>query len=100
MITMLYEKTLNRKILGAKQPKSPENTSTTTTTENDGATSTHTSGGIEDEQRPRNVQADIQHFFRKVWSSMRAIFSKKPKIENIDEDNASASTGKILNLMR
>lgn len=100
MITMLYEKTLNRKILGAKQPKSPENTSTTNTTENDGATSTHTSGGIEDEQRPRNVQADIQHFFRKVWSSMRAIFSKKPKIENIDEDNASASTGKILNLMR
>lgn len=99
MITMLYEKTLNRKILGAKQPKSPGHMPTSTATESDGEAPRPTTGGVEHQQKPEDVRTRIVCLFKRTWSYVRAMFSKKSESEKVVED-ASASAGKILNLMR
>lgn len=92
LITMLYEKTLNRKILGAKQKAQDGNSNGRTDTANaDGPTM----GG---ENANEDVKRPPQRMLAKMWSYIRAPFAqkaKKPEMEKV-----AASMGKILNLMR
>lgn len=93
MITMLYEKTLNRKILGAKQEVTEETT-------ND-----HTNGdtpGVETGQT--NGSPDVSKILSTNWlmgigASLRLIFTRKPRHE-VTKEKEAASMGKIMNLMR
>jgi hypothetical protein len=90
MITMLYEKTLHRKILGAKQtPKS-----TQTNGETNGETNGHTDGDGTSKHQPGWLRTT----FQLVWSRIRSLFSKKKAEE--EKEYEPASMGKILNLMR
>ena len=83
MITMIFEKTLGRKIIGA--PKKPESTET-----NDGDTSAL--GG------PAKQSAiQTRAWFRWLYKQIRRPFrSDQP----VNEPKEPASMGKILNLMR
>lgn len=90
MITMLYEKTLNRKILGAKQ----ETTSEPQNGHANGENGTADSDG----------SADIHTKLPSSWTArfgatIRALFTRKQK-DNASEERVAASMGKILNLMR
>lgn len=100
MITMLYEKTLNRKILGAKQVKNKEEVSSTSTVENDVATSLPPVVAVDTQQEPDELRVSSQTSFQKAWSYMRGILSKGPIQQRVAEDDGTASAGKILNLMR
>ena len=105
---MLYEKTLNRKILGAKQ-KDKEEPHTGST---NGYTNGHTNGHVNGEtsEEPNGEAALSTHSPKTVptsklgrlWSLLRSFLpntTKKGKAEK-EEENATASMGKILNLMR
>jgi hypothetical protein len=99
MITMLYEKTLNRKILGAKQPESEQNGDANANGEANG----HGNGSANGEADPaakgvKGLWASMKTLSRNIWSHMRSMFSKKSKTEPKKEE--AASMGKILNLMR
>jgi ABC-type multidrug transport system fused ATPase/permease subunit len=82
LITMLYEKTLNRKILGAKSEAKQE------------GHSQEVNGNAEEPQTKGSFTGWLKH----VATSLRSIFSKKPKEAEKEKD--AASMGKILNLMR
>ncbi|KAH6611900.1 P-loop containing nucleoside triphosphate hydrolase protein [Boeremia exigua] len=88
LITMLYEKTLNRKILGAKQESKDHA---------DGETSAECNGEANESTQP--VKAVPQSKLRRLWLRIRSLLSKNKKQEK-EEENAAASMGKILNLMR
>ncbi|KAF2650383.1 ABC bile acid transporter-like protein [Lophiostoma macrostomum CBS 122681] len=101
LITMLYEKTLNRKILGAKQKPKEEQA---TTDGANGDTAQHTNGdaitssnGIIGHSKSwrRSPVTILRQSLILIWS----IFSKKPK-QIPKEDQEAASMGKILNIMR
>ena len=93
MITMLYEKTLNRKILGAKQekPEKPQN----------GQGNGSTPGAeIDDANGPIDADKNVsQPWFIRTGASVRSFFSWK-KTEQVSSEKEAASMGKILNLMR
>jgi hypothetical protein len=93
LITMLYEKTLNRKIMGAKQEAKEEQTNGHTNTEN-GQTP---SGGSE--QSPEIIKNDTKSWFGRWIVSIRSTFSRKSK-KDVEKEKVAASMGKILNLMR
>jgi ABC-type multidrug transport system fused ATPase/permease subunit len=104
LITMLYEKTLNRKILGAKQASTPvepsngqENGESNGNSSGDinGNSSEGTNGSMSTNKRP---EATLTSLFRKLYGSMPSLFSKKAK--QADKESDAASMGKILNLMR
>ena len=105
LITMLYEKTLNRKILGAKQEAKEE----LPTDISNGHTNGHTDGhaGGETSAEPNGeaaassqpVKTAPQSRLARLWSRFRSLFSRKKKEEK-EEESAAASMGKILNLMR
>ncbi|KAF2105786.1 hypothetical protein BDV96DRAFT_655260 [Lophiotrema nucula] len=92
MITMLYEKTLNRKILGAKQEAKEEQPS-------NGETNGHANGDVDDEANG-SAKKTQGSWARKLWGFVRTIFSKNLKTSQPDKAREAASMGKILNLMR
>jgi hypothetical protein len=98
---MLYEKTMNRKILGAKQqPKEEQATTSGTIGETDQHTNgdaiTSSNGSVDDSKSWRKSS---QTFLRRLSDSVRSIVSRKAKQSTV-EDKEPASTGKILNIMR
>ncbi|KAF2260724.1 hypothetical protein CC78DRAFT_620017 [Lojkania enalia] len=100
MITMLYEKTLNRKIIGAQQEaKDGEqangraNGETNTTI--DGDASDHANGLEHPDKDSRNLSRKL---FKRLWSTIGILFLRRKK-KNIEAKDG-ASMGKILNLMR
>src|SRR5690242_5947243 len=101
LITMLYEKTLNRKILGAKQEVKEESSNGhsngQTNGQADGETSAETNGEAGASTQP--LKTAPQSWLVSVWSRMRKLVSRKKKEEK-EEETAAASMGKILNLMR
>lgn len=92
MITMLYEKTLNRKILGAKQESTEDQSNGHSNGESNGSANGNANGSATKEPG----------HFRKVFGGpvrfIANLFRRKP-VEEKKED-AAASMGKILNLMR
>lgn len=103
LITMLYEKTLNRKILGAKQEVKEESSNGhsngQTNGQADGETSAETNGEASASTQP--LKAAPQSWLVSVWSRIRKLVSRKKKEEmEEEEETAAASMGKILNLMR
>lgn len=95
MITMLYEKTLNRKILGAKQDSAEEKVNGHTDEGTNGVTNGEANGSHKSKKSwPRYLQSALQAF----TARLRSLFGKKKAKDTKKED--SASMGKILNLMR
>jgi ABC-type multidrug transport system fused ATPase/permease subunit len=88
LITMLYEKTLSRKIMGAKQEGKEEQTNGHTDIE--GSYVREGNGTGETSNTPRNW---LSH--RLSW--IRSAFSRK---REESKEKGPASSGKILNLMR
>ncbi|KAF2684468.1 ABC bile acid transporter-like protein [Lentithecium fluviatile CBS 122367] len=91
MITMLYEKTLNRKVMGAKQEPTNEQSNGHSNTE----TNDDTTGTFE---ISKSWHGYLQGVLHTLWSRIRPLFAKKPKAAKKKDD--PASMGKILNLMR
>lgn len=85
MITMLYEKTLNRKIMGAKQETKEENP-------NGQSVNGEANGNAEPNSGKR------QGALARLFALLRAKFSRQHK--KVDKEKAAASMGRILNLMR
>jgi hypothetical protein len=90
---MLYEKTLNRKILGAKQEVKQEPTNGHSNGDSLEEGNGHTNGNHDTNKQPSD------HLLKRIGSAMWSIFKKKPKTETKEEKDP-ASMGKILNLMR
>jgi ABC-type multidrug transport system fused ATPase/permease subunit len=91
LITMLYEKTLNRKIMGAKQEEKEEQTN--------GHSDAVNGSGLNGEsgESPEIIKNKSKSWFQRSIALVRSAFAKKPKKE---EERVAASMGKILNLMR
>ncbi|KAF2877433.1 P-loop containing nucleoside triphosphate hydrolase protein [Massariosphaeria phaeospora] len=87
LITMLYEKTLNRKILGAKQELKEEETVN------------GNANGQSDQAMNGQPKTSPKLYIHKLLASLRSPFLKKAKTEG-KKEKEPASMGKILNLMR
>jgi hypothetical protein len=89
LITMLYEKTLNRKILGAKQE------------EKDEQLNSHDSNGDGQEREGNGSHEPVKTapygFLTRMLAAIRSVFTRKAKS---DGKKDAASMGKIMNLMR
>jgi ABC-type multidrug transport system fused ATPase/permease subunit len=92
MITMLYEKTLNRKILGAKQGNNEEQT-------NGHANNGNREDLVVENRSEAPSKPQAQRWFMRLLEVIRSPFSKKLKKED-EKEKVAASMGKILNLMR
>jgi ABC-type multidrug transport system fused ATPase/permease subunit len=97
---MLYEKTLNRKILGAKQESTPSDSSNghengESNGDTNGDTNGGTNGSVHTNKKP---DATLKSLFQTLYRAMPSLFSKKAK--PAEKESAAASMGKILNLMR
>jgi hypothetical protein len=100
MITMLYEKTLNRKILGAKQKEDEQSSGENAPGESNGHANGHDNGnGEANAERQRGKDEEGEGFFQSMKTHAKSLFSRKKKSEKEDAKGA-ASMGKILNLMR
>lgn len=100
MMTMLYEKTLNRKIIGAKQAETEQPAETETQNHTNGDANANQNGQRDiSRQGNKAEQGFIQRLFHNIRSLFQTIFAKKSKSESKVQDQA-ASMGKILNLMR
>ena len=104
LITMLYEKTLNRKIVGAKQESTPSNSSNghengelngDTNIDTNGDTNGTTNSSVHTSNKS---DATLKSLFKTVYGAMPSLFSKKAK--PVEKESDAASMGKILNLMR
>lgn len=93
LITMLYEKTLNRKIMGAKQEAKEEHTNGHANSEN----GQDLNGG--NGHSPETTKDEPQNWIKRLFALLRSMFSRKPKKE-VEKEKVGASMGKILNLMR
>jgi hypothetical protein len=98
---MLYEKTLNRKILGSKQTGVEKSDNETNAT---GEPNGHANGGTNDqvdssEEADKGLKRSLTKLLEKLLSTMKSIFARRPKSDSKTEKDA-ASMGKILNLMR
>jgi ABC-type multidrug transport system fused ATPase/permease subunit len=91
LITMLYEKTLNRKIMGAKQDEKEEHTNGRT----DAVNGNGLDGGSEESSEI--IKDTSKSWFQRTVALLQSAFARKPKKE---EERSAASMGKILNLMR
>lgn len=97
MITMLYEKTLNRKVLGAKQePKDEQHPNGNTYEEVNGNGNGIANGITAKHKTWKSIPRD---FIQSILAGVRSFLSRKQKTEKSSEKDA-ASMGKILNLMR
>lgn len=106
---MLYEKTLNRKILGAKQKVNEDDLSNGNangetnhangeTDHANGEEIGHANGSA---QPDKAWHSSATHFFRMIWNYVRTIFLKQKQTKSKPEvEKDAASMGKILNLMR
>lgn len=105
LITMLYEKTLNRKILGAKQEVKEETSTGLSNGQTNGHTSGHADGETSEESNGEArtsrqfVETAPQSQLASMWSRICKVVLRKGKEEK-DEETGTASMGKILNLMR
>ena len=95
LITMLYEKTLNRKIKGTKQEVNDDH---------NGNANGHSNGESNGETEPllpsaANDKSKSRGIFRKLWNNFCAIILRS-KNNDTEKANDAASMGKILNLMR
>lgn len=105
LITMLYEKTLNRKILGANQESKEKSNSSISNGHTNGDSNGHADGETSAEPNGESnmptqpPKAAPQSKLAILWSRILSSVSRKKKDEK-EEENAAASTGKILNLMR
>ncbi|PVI04510.1 ABC bile acid transporter-like protein [Periconia macrospinosa] len=98
MITMLYEKTLNRKILGVKQEPQEERSNGVSHNGTNGHTNGHTNGEANGSSNQSKSQRSRPiTLLLSALSRVRSLFSKKEAKKKEDEP---ASMGKILNLMR
>ncbi|KAH0350782.1 ABC bile acid transporter, partial [Aureobasidium melanogenum] len=105
MITMLFEKTLNRKIVAMIKDDEEKENDEDMNGETNSDNSPNENGARETQgllnghdSKSNEKQSFLSKVFRKTWSSIRFKRNKKPK--PVNEDNAPASMGKILNLMR
>ena len=99
MITMLFEKTLNRKIVATIEDKEQKENETSSDEETDTDNTPNANGTSETQgllNGQDNKSDEKQTFLSKVLKPFRR--SKRPA--PMTEDNAPASMGKILNLMR
>jgi ABC-type multidrug transport system fused ATPase/permease subunit len=93
LITMIYEKTLNRKIMGAKQEAKEEHTNGHTDAESaNGSNGVRNSLDGPSKDEPRG-------WFKSSLTLIQSAFSRRPK-EKAEKERVAASFGKILNLMR
>ncbi|KAF2746360.1 P-loop containing nucleoside triphosphate hydrolase protein [Sporormia fimetaria CBS 119925] len=101
MITMLYEKTLNRKILGAKQSQEGHQDGPSGDTGEGNANANGSTNGAPNgtTEAPAASHFSIGKMYQSVLSFFKRRSSKKEKIEPKPEAGP-ASMGKILNLMR
>ncbi|KAH8709993.1 hypothetical protein GQ44DRAFT_454583 [Phaeosphaeriaceae sp. PMI808] len=93
MITMLYEKTLNRKILGAKQ--------NTKDSQLNGRNNDEHNQSVDGENSNLNGSGKVapHGWFTRLFAYIRSLLLRKPTQE-VEEERVAASMGKILNLMR
>jgi ABC-type multidrug transport system fused ATPase/permease subunit len=93
LITMLFEKTLNRKILGAKQEKDEEHTNGHTDNGNDQV--------LDGERNGSDVpsKSESRGWFTHLLAIVQSPFSRKSN-KKAEKEKVAASMGKILNLMR
>ena len=96
MITMLYEKTLNRKIQGAKQPKEESPLNEDATIEVNGHAQEN---GADEANGSAGRGKNRKRFLPDIRAKIRNMFKRRAKTTSKPEDDA-ASMGKILNLMR
>ncbi|KAG9625629.1 hypothetical protein KCU69_g21747, partial [Aureobasidium melanogenum] len=102
---MLFEKTLNRKIVATikddEEKENDEDMDGETNSDNspNGNGASETQGLLNGHDSKSNEkQSFLSKVFRKTWSRIR--FRRSKKLKPVNEDNAPASMGKILNLMR
>ncbi|TIA13351.1 P-loop containing nucleoside triphosphate hydrolase protein [Aureobasidium pullulans] len=105
MITMLYEKTLNRKIVATIKDKTENQVDETQDEDSDRDMPSSEDGGDESSRLLNGHTSktnEKQSFLSKILKKTRAglPFSRSKKSTPVTEDNAPASMGKILNLMR
>ncbi|KAI5205105.1 P-loop containing nucleoside triphosphate hydrolase protein [Aureobasidium subglaciale] len=100
MITMLFEKTLNRKIVASVKDADEGVHDEESSSETDPSVSTSRDTGSETQGLLNNSSKsdEKQSFLSRILHKARLRRSKNPA--PITEDNAPASMGKILNLMR
>jgi hypothetical protein len=100
MMTMLYEKTLNRKIIGAKQTDAEKPDETETHNDTNGQANGNENGlGRISTHGTKDGRGFIQVHFQNLKSLVQSMFARKPKLDS-RADGQAASMGKILNLMR
>ncbi|KAF2734542.1 ATP-dependent bile acid permease [Polyplosphaeria fusca] len=98
MITLLYEKTLNRKILGAKQESDEEERQQPNGQAHEDANG-ETNGEVNGPSGPKNdVRSRFMTVLLNIWTFVCSAFTRTQKTLKKKED--AASMGKILNLMR
>lgn len=103
MITMLYEKTLNRKIIATVKDNADDGgiASTGSGGETNYATSSEAAGSERQGLlNGHNKPDEKKSFFTKIFDKTGLSFARRKKKVSVAEDNAPASMGKILNLMR
>lgn len=105
MITMLFEKTLNRKIVATIKDEEEKETGEDMNEETETDDSPNDNGASDTQgllnghdSKSNEKQSFWSRVFRKTWSGI--CFKRSKKTTSITEDNAPASMGKILNLMR
>jgi hypothetical protein len=95
MITMLYEKTLNRKVMGAKQDSTDEQPKAHVDTETNDHANDDANGAL---QLSKSSPSYVRNALRMGWLYIRSSFQRGSKVEK--KEDGPASMGKILNLMR
>ena len=93
LITMLYEKTLHRKILGAKQEVKQDQTNGHSNHE------AHATNGVNGGDIDATIKASPKSWLGRLNMSVRSVFTKSAPAQ-VKDDKDAASMGKILNLMR
>lgn len=91
---MLFEKTLNRKILGAKQ-EADEHANGYASNGTNGQTNGQANGSL---QPSKGLQKRLGGVLHTLFAGFRSLFAKKQKKD--EKKQNAASMGKILNLMR
>ena len=93
LITMLYEKTLHRKILGAKQEVKQDQTNGHSNHE------ARATNGVNGGDIDATIKASPKSWLGRLNMSVRSVFTKSVQAQ-VKDDKDAASMGKILNLMR
>jgi hypothetical protein len=92
---MLFEKTLNRKVMGAKQESTEQQPDAPMDLERNGGANGNSNGA---HGPSKTWQGYIQGVLWTIRSHIQVLFAKKP--QTAKKEHGPASMGKILNLMR